>query len=293
MNLRCDGRARIFGDGPSRGIGPMAQPGRGPKGDAWGIYPIAAPARCGVHPMPRGGKVAKITFVEPDPSPRAQSVARTAHLIEFGRDREAAWLGAAPGNTASINAGTDRGAPMQPLDQLDQLGPLLAGVVTSIRPEQLELSTPCDRFTVGGVLDHMVGGATMFAAAFRGTAPGEPPADSLAAFVPVLTDLAAAMHEPGALDRTIASPFGDVDGETFARFVVLDGLVHGWDLATATGQRYEPPDALVADVVAFASGALDALRDGDTFATATATAASATPMERLAALTGRSVPVGR
>ena len=52
----------------------------------------------------------------------------------------------------------------------------------------------------------------------------------------------------GRLDRTIAAPFGDVVGDAFARFVVLDGLVHGWDLAIATGQAYRPPDALVADV---------------------------------------------
>ena len=46
-----------------------------------------------------------------------------------------------------------------------------------------------------------------------------------------------AIRSPGALDRTVAAPFGDTPGEAFARFVVLDGLVHGWDLATATGQN--------------------------------------------------------
>ena len=38
-------------------------------------------------------------------------------------------------------------------------------------------------------------------------------------------------------------PFGEVPGAVFARFVVFDGLVHGWDLATATGQTYAPADA--------------------------------------------------
>ena len=61
-----------------------------------------------------------------------------------------------------------------------------------------------------------------------------------------------AMRSPGALDRTIAAPFGDVPGETFARFVALDGLVHGWDIATATGQAYDPPADLVAEIDAFA-----------------------------------------
>ena len=79
----------------------------------------------------------------------------------------------------------------------------------------------------------------------------------------------SAIRAPGALDRTVAAPFGEMPGEAFARFVVLDGLVHGWDLATATGQTYEPSDAFVAEVDAFARQAIAAeMRDGDTFADA-------------------------
>jgi uncharacterized protein (TIGR03086 family) len=69
--------------------------------------------------------------------------------------------------------------------------------------------------------------------------------------------------------------------------VVLDGLVHGWDLATATGQAYEPPDELVAAAAAFARQAIDPLRDGDTFADAVEPAPGASPIERLANYTGR------
>ncbi len=176
---------------------------------------------------------------------------------------------------------------MEVLDQLDQLGPLLAAVVGRIGPEELDDPTPCAEFTVQGVLDHMIGGATMFAAAFRGVAPSQPDAtDVLAGFGPALTGLAEAMHSPGALDRTLQAPFGEVRGATFARFVVLDGLVHGWDLATATRQPYEPPDALVADVDTFARQAVEPLR-GDMFGPAVEVPSAATPIERLAAFTGR------
>jgi uncharacterized protein (TIGR03086 family) len=210
---------------------------------------------------------------------------RVTRLIELGRDREAAELGVAQPDDAH-----DGGGPLEPLAQLDQLGPILATVVGGIAPTQLDDPTPCASFDVRGVLDHMVAGATAFAAAFRGVAPtGAPAGDVLDAFLPALTDLAAAMHEPGALERTVAAPFGDVPGETFARFVVLDGLVHGWDLATATGQPYDPPLALVDAVTAFAAGALDPLRDGETFAAATEPPHDATPMERLVACTGRQI----
>ena len=142
---------------------------------------------------------------------------------------------------------------MDPLAQLDQLAPRSAGVVAGITPAELDRPTPCADFTVRGVLEHMIGGATVFAAAYRGTTPAEPDAsDPLAEFGPALGDLAAAITAPGALDRTVAAPFGEVAGETFARFVVLDGLVHGWDLATATGQPYDPPDRLVDAADAFA-----------------------------------------
>ncbi len=177
---------------------------------------------------------------------------------------------------------------MDPLSQLDQLAPLLAGVVGGIAAGQLDRPTPCAEFTVRDVLEHMIGGATMFAAAYRGEAPAAVDVgDVLAGFGSALADLGAAITAPGALDRTVAAPFGEVPGETFARFVVLDGLVHGWDLATATGQAYNPPAALVAAVDDFAHRTLDPLRDGQTFAAAIEPAADASPIERLVAYTGR------
>ncbi|MDX6233174.1 MAG: hypothetical protein QOH68_2178 [Nocardioidaceae bacterium] len=221
-----------------------------------------------------------VDMSEPDVS--TTTVRRVSELIELGRDREAAELADSRSQTP--------GGPMDALSQLDELGPLLAGVVGEITRNQLDTPTPCAEFTVRGVLEHMIGGAAMFAAGFRGVEPTTPDSDDvLASFGPALLGLAEAMHGPGALDRMIQAPFGEVPGETFARFVVLDGLVHGWDLATATGQPYEPSDALVAEVQSFGTQALGPLRDGVTFADATEPPASATPIERLAALTGRQV----
>jgi uncharacterized protein (TIGR03086 family) len=214
---------------------------------------------------------------------------RAGELIELGLDREAAELA-----TRAIDRDDGRcqtgGGPMDVLSQLDEVGPLLGTVVGGITPDQLDNPTPCAEYSVRGVLEHMIGGATAFAAGFRGEDPTTPDtSDVLAGFGPALTGLAEAINGPGALDRTIQAPFGEVPGETFARFVVLDGLVHGWDLATATGQPYEPPDELVKEVRAFAEDVLAPMRDGMTFVVAQDAPENATPMERLAAFTGRTV----
>ncbi|MDQ1712558.1 MAG: hypothetical protein QOE45_2008 [Frankiaceae bacterium] len=181
---------------------------------------------------------------------------------------------------------------MDPLEQFDRLGPVLGGVVATIGPDDLDRATPCADLTVRGVLEHMIGGATAFAAAFRGEPAPDVAvaADPVAAFGEALGGLAGAVQSPGALDRTIAAPFGDVPGATFAGFVVLDGLVHGWDLATATGQPYAPPDALVAAVDAYAREAIvPSMRAAGMFAPPVEAPAGATPIERLVAFTGRAV----
>jgi uncharacterized protein (TIGR03086 family) len=177
---------------------------------------------------------------------------------------------------------------MDTLQQLDQLGGPLGTVVAGITPDQLDRPTPCATFTVRGVLEHMVGGATAFTAAFRGQpAPEADLSDPLGSFGPVIGELLDTIREPGNLEKTIQAPFGEVTGDAFARFLVLDGLVHGWDMARATGQAYDPPDELVAEADAFARQTLDPLRDGDTFAEAVEPPAGASPIERLAAYTGR------
>jgi uncharacterized protein (TIGR03086 family) len=212
-------------------------------------------------------------------------------LIRHGRDREAVVL--ALHEHPYEQPLPNRGAPMDPRDQMDQIVPLLEGVATGLTPDQLNAPTPCANFTVRGVLEHMIGGASLFTAAFRGEAPPDavPAGDPITQFPKTMAGLRDAIRSDGALDRTIDAPFGQVPGEMFARFVALDGLVHGWDLATATGQAYDPPTELVEEVDGFARQAIaDPMRDGDTFAAAVEPPADATAMERLAAFTGRTVP---
>ena len=187
---------------------------------------------------------------------------------------------------------------MTPTEQLDVVLPSLVDLAGTISSDQLGDPTPCAAFDVRGVLNHMIGGAGFFAAQFRGEPVPMPPApgtdlggdDPAASFVAAMVALHAAVAAPGALDRTVVAPFGEVPGEVAARFLALDGLVHGYDLATATGQAYAPPESLVDEVRAFAAQAIaPEMRDGDTFAAAVEPPADASSLVRLVAFTGRVV----
>jgi uncharacterized protein (TIGR03086 family) len=203
----------------------------------------------------------------------------TNDLIAVGRDREAVE--------------SALGHALDGVQQLEQIAPILGAIVGNLTDADLARPTPCANFDVAGVLEHMIGGASAFAPGFRGdgSAPNPPTEGSVFdRFNAAMGALMDAVHTPGAQDHTIASPFGEVTGAYFARYVALDGITHAWDLATATGQAVTPPDTLVAEIDAFAHELLQpAMRDGDTFADATEPPADATRLETLVAFTGRTV----
>lgn len=186
---------------------------------------------------------------------------------------------------------------MEGNEQLAVIVPMLKAVGAGITPEQLDGPTPCVSFTVSGVLEHMTGLASAYAPALRGDVPlsNDTPSavgdgDLAVRFQLAMDALLEAVESPGALERTIDTPFGPMPGSTFARLVAFDGLIHGWDLATSTRQGWDPPEDVLAEVDAFARQAIaPEMRDGDTFAQATEPPAGATPLLRLVAFSGRTV----
>jgi uncharacterized protein (TIGR03086 family) len=187
-------------------------------------------------------------------------------------------------------------APVRPTQQLDPTLAALRDLVAGTRPGQLTDPTPCAKWTVRDLLNHFVGGAAMFAAAFRGEAMGDPDGpvpdllgdDPLAAFDAALATFTEAADAPGAMDRDITLPFATVPAPVAMQILSFDLVVHCWDLAVATGQRYDPPADQVEAALATAELLLQpAARDGDTFADAVAVPADAPALDRLVAFTGR------
>lgn len=181
---------------------------------------------------------------------------------------------------------------MDPMAQFDVVIPEFQKLALRTGLDQLDAQTPCEKWRVRDLFGHIIGGATTFAAVVRGDEPPaipQPRDDAIAATAnTALADVDSAFRTPGAMERTVATPFGEMPGETFARLLAFDLLMHATDLARATGQSFTVPDDVVAAVDGFTRMALTPeLRGPETFAPETEPAADATALDRLVAFSGR------
>lgn len=123
-----------------------------------------------------------------------------------------------------------------------------------VRADQWALATPCTEWTVRDLANHLVAGNEMTAqllagadaaAAMEGLHGDHLGADPVAAWERSSVGEMAAFAEPGALDRTVHHPVGDISGETLLGYRTIDNLLHAWDLARATGgDETLDPDAV-------------------------------------------------
>lgn len=188
-----------------------------------------------------------------------------------------------------------------PVTQLADAARAMSPLVAGIAPGQWAALTPCEQWTVADLLRHVVGGNRLFAAAARQqqaappTGPDDVPETELpAAYEDSVHDVVEAFGLPGALDRGMSVPFGTVPGSVALHLRLTEFLVHGWDLAQATGQPTDFPEALAEQELAFSQAALSQLPpDRRPFAAPQPVPATAPALDRLAALLGRRVPVSR
>lgn len=143
------------------------------------------------------------------------------------------------------------------------LGPAsmqVARVAAGVRDEDLGLPTPCTDWSVADLLRHLLELTNAFVATARKTPfpgdgsarPTELPADWREQLDRQLEALPAAWREPGAWQGE-----ADAGGVTMPAAVMgavaIDELVlHGWDLARATGQSFEADAASIAASLGFA-----------------------------------------
>jgi len=124
---------------------------------------------------------------------------------------------------------------------LDQALAAAGAVVSGVAPNQLAASTPCAGFDVKKLLDHMVDVNRMFDSGAREkkadvtkfTGAGDDPATSFDQTAKLASE---AWKEKGILEAQIELPFGTFPGAVAINFFISETVVHGWDLARATGQ---------------------------------------------------------
>jgi uncharacterized protein (TIGR03086 family) len=174
--------------------------------------------------------------------------------------------------------------------------------IVGIGDTPLDAPTPCDQWDLRQLINHAVNAAATIAGVL--SSPADVDAWGRDAVMPEeMANTDAGWPRPVERYDEVTSTIteavrSDVSGQTFlmhgarqrpvvlARAVMFDSVVHGWDVAKATGQDPTIPDALTNALIGFASGLPDGVR-GLVFGPKVELPASASPTDRLVALLGR------
>lgn len=185
--------------------------------------------------------------------------------------------------------------PMEPLAAFDRAAAVATSVLAGVDDDQFGLPTPCTEWTVRGVLNHIVIGNMITDAIVAGVAHPNRNVDHLSrfprdTFAASLVRTRATLATPELFARVVSTPVGERPGSYLVAVCVAELLVHGWDLAVATGQSTDLDPELARSVRAEC-----ATRLGDTPRTLLPydeprpVPDQATDADRLAAYLGRSV----
>lgn len=129
---------------------------------------------------------------------------------------------------------------MDELSMLTEQAAIAAKVVAGVHRGDLDKSTPCPGFDVRALINHMCMGNHFLAQAVDGekVLPDYErdfvADDHAAAYQRSRDDMVRAFSAPGALERTVHFPVGEVPAATFGLgFGLMEAVVHRWDLARA------------------------------------------------------------
>jgi uncharacterized protein (TIGR03086 family) len=190
---------------------------------------------------------------------------------------------------------------MEPID----FGPATATMrrlVLGTRDDQLTDPTPCPDYTVGDLVQHIGGLTVAFTyAAHQQPMPGGPADGSGDAsqletgwrllIARDLEVLAESWRNPAAyVGLTMAGPI-EMPGSEAAKVALNEVVVHGWDLAVATGQRYAADPTALRTLIDFArpfSTPETADQRGDAFGEVIEVPDDAAPLDQLLGMMGRS-----
>ena len=178
--------------------------------------------------------------------------------------------------------------PEQHRHALDATGKIVAGIAA----DQLDAPTPCEDYDVAGLLNHLISGNFWVAPLVEGKTIDDV-GDALDRHFALeeydksAEEANAAFSGPGAMQKPVAVSYGPVPAEVYAGHRFLDVLIHGWDLAKATGQDTTIDPELVDACFEVIEPQLDLLKSSGMFGTEVAVADDADSQTKLLALLGR------
>ena len=177
----------------------------------------------------------------------------------------------------------------------------MADVIAGIPDDLLGGPTPCQAYSLGDLVEHVATFSIVFTAAAAkesGEIGSQPPSADASKLVEDwreqiprdLEVLAAAWRDPEAWTGMTKAGGVDLPGE-LAGLIALDELVvHGWDLARASGQDYDIDrptlEAVHGFLLQFAESDLKAVRD-NIFGPAVEVPGDAALLDQVVGLTGR------
>jgi uncharacterized protein (TIGR03086 family) len=152
--------------------------------------------------------------------------------------------------------------------------------------DDLTASTPCSEWTLRDLLNHVLETQRYFVSAARGedaSPPGPTPPDTVSSnpaqdFAEVRAEMIGVFSADGVIEKT-----GPALPIAFA-----DALVHGWDIARATGQDATMPDGLADAAYKLIHGKFTDEQRKGLFGPEIPVADDVTPQQRLLAYTGRT-----
>jgi uncharacterized protein (TIGR03086 family) len=168
--------------------------------------------------------------------------------------------------------------------------------VDGVKPDQWHGPTPCSEWDVKQVANHIIGENLWAAELFQGKTIGEVGSrldgdlagnDPAAAYAASMEAATPSVTATGAMEATCHLSFGDYSGSDYAAQLFMDLLVHGWDIATATGQDARLDPDLVQACLPIAEQLTTQFRSAGVFGENLSVSADADPQTILVALLGR------
>ncbi len=187
---------------------------------------------------------------------------------------------------------------MESIDMLQRVVDATTGVIGNTTAAQLSNPTLCTEWTVRDVINHMVGGATLFAiSAEQGSVPDEELGrlmggdnvgnDPQGAWATASKRAMTAFGEPGVMEKMVKLPFGEMPAGVALNIAIFDVATHAVDLARATGQHVTDDELLEGALAMGRQMVQPELRVPGVFGEEQPVADSAPVEDRLLAFAGR------